>query len=344
MSGDPTTTVPTKRKVILDPHPRKISDIFSDEDLLRLHQMADVVWANDEPMPLEEMEKVADQVCAIIVGRGRSIPVHDLPNLRAILEVSGRHPSPALLDYDACFARGIRVLSCAPAFGPMVAEMALGMALAASRQIVAGHAGFQNGTEQYLQQGNLDTFTLYDKPVGLIGYGGLARALRPLLAPFRCRINVYDPWLTPTYLRDQGVTPMSLEELLATSRVIFVLAIPSTENKALLDRAMLNLIPADAVFVLMSRAHVVDFYALTEMLYAGRFRAAIDVFPEEPVPADHPIRHAPNVVLSGHRAGSVKGELRAIGHLVVNDLEAILAGLPPMEMQVAQPEIVRRLP
>ena len=112
----------------------------------------------------------------------------------------------------------------------------------------------------------------------------------------------------------------------------------------MLDRALLNLIPADAVFVLMSRAHVVDFDALTDLLYAGRFRAAIDVFPEEPVPANHPIRHAPNVVLSGHRAGSLRDELRTIGHLVTNDLEAMLAGLPPLEMQVAQPELVRRLP
>jgi phosphoglycerate dehydrogenase-like enzyme len=270
--------------------------------------------------------------------------VAEFPALRAILEVGGRHPSPSLLDYDTCFARGIRVLSCAPAFGPMVAEMALGMALAATRQIVAGHVGFQDGTERYLHQGNLGTFTLFDKPVGFIGFGGLAQALRPLLAPFRCPIRVYDPWVAPTYLRDQGVTPLSLEELLATSRVIFVLAIPSVENKALLDRALLKLIPADAVLVLMSRAHVVDFDALTELLYAGRFRAAIDVFPEEPVPADHPIRHAPNVVLSGHRAGSVGQELRRIGHLVANDLEAMLAGLPPREMQVAQPELVRRLP
>jgi phosphoglycerate dehydrogenase-like enzyme len=226
----------------------------------------------------------------------------------------------------------------------MVAEMALGMALAASRQIVAGHVAFQDGSERYLHQGNIDTFTLYDKPVGLIGYGGLARALRPLLAPFRCRFSVYDPWLPPTYLRDQGVMPVSLEELLSTSRVIFVLAIPSVENKALLDREMLNLIAPDAVFVLVSRAHVVDFDALTEMLYARRFRAAIDVFPEEPVPADHPIRHAPNVVLAAHRAGSVKEGLHHIGHLVANDLEAILAGLPPLEMQAAEPEIVRRLP
>ena len=344
MSADPPITESGKKLVILDPHPRKIHEIFTDEDLARVQQMAHVVWAKDEPMPAAEMAKVQRDAYAIIMARWRGTPIADLPALHAILEVSGRHPSPTLLDYDTCFARGIRVLSCAPAFGPMVAEMALGMALAASRQIVAGHVGFADGTERYLHQGNLDTFTLFDKPVGFIGFGGLARALRPLLAPFRCPIQVYDPWVAPTYLRDQGVTPMSLEEVLSTSRVIFVLAIPSVENKALLDQALLKLIRADAVLVLMSRAHVVDFDALTEMLYAGRFRAAIDVFPEEPVPANHPIRHAPNVVLSGHRAGSIQAELRTIGHLVANDLEAMLAGLPPLEMQMAQPEIVRRLP
>ena len=68
-----------------------------------------------------------------------------------------------------------------------------------------------------------------------------------------------------------------------------------------------------AVLVLISRAHVVDFDALTELVLAGRFKAAIDVFPVEPLPLDHPIRRAPNAVLSGHRAGSVPEGLREIG-------------------------------
>jgi phosphoglycerate dehydrogenase-like enzyme len=337
--------VPTgKPVVILDPHPRTLEEIFSAEDLARLHDLAQVVWGQDAPMPPEVLAGVRDEVVAMIVGRWRGHAVAELPALRAILEVGGRHPSPALLDYATCFARNIRVLSCAPAFGPMVAEMALGMALAAGRQIVEGHVAFTQGNERYLHQGNVGTFTLYDQPVGLIGFGGLARALRPLLAPFRCRLSVYDPWLPQTYLHDQGVTPVSLETLLATSQVIFVLAIPSVENQAMLDRALLGRIQPGALLVLMSRAHVVDFDALTELLHAGKFRAAIDVFPQEPLPQDHPIRTAPGVVLSAHRAGSVAGDMHRLGRLAVNDLEAILAGLPPLEMQIAQPEVVYKLP
>ena len=73
--------------------------------------------------------------------------------------------------------------------------------------------------------------------------------------------------------------PVTLEMLLQSSEVIFVLAIPSVENEAMLDREKLSLIQPKAVFLLMSRSHVVDFDALTDLLYQGRFRAAIDVFP-----------------------------------------------------------------
>jgi phosphoglycerate dehydrogenase-like enzyme len=332
-----------RKTIILDPHFRRRDEIFDPADLQRLHQIADVAWGRDEPMPAEEFERVKGEAFAIVTGRWRHGALAELPNLRAILEVGGRHPSAQTLDYPTCFARGIRVLSCAPAFGPMVAEMALGMALAAAREIVDGHIAFSKGEEKWLHKGNVGTFTLYDQPVGFIGYGGLARNLQPLLAPFRCKIQTYDPWLPASYLTNQGVMPVDLETVLATSKVIFVLAIPSAENKALLNRERLARIQPGSVLVLISRSHLVDFDALTELVCAGHFKAAIDVFPQEPLPQDHPIRSAPGVVLSAHRAGSVARDMRNIGRMVVNDLEAMLAGLPPLAMQVAQPEIVYRL-
>jgi phosphoglycerate dehydrogenase-like enzyme len=94
--------------------------------------------------------------------------------------------------------------------------------------------------------------------------------------------------------------------------------------------------------VLISRAHVVDFDALTDLVLAGRFKAAIDVFPLEPLPLDHPIRQAPGAVLSAHRAGSVKEGLWELGRMVADDLEAITAGLPPQRLQQAQPELIGR--
>jgi phosphoglycerate dehydrogenase-like enzyme len=328
-------------KVIVAPFRRRMREIFAPEDLDRLHATVDVFWGKDDPLTIEAADSALPDAVAIV---GTNWPVADVldrtPHLRAIVDVSGGFPRD--LNYDQCFARGIRVLTAAPAFGPQVAEMALGMALAVSREIVAGDAAMRAGNERWLHAGNQATFLLYGKPVGFIGFGSLGRSLRPLLLPFGCPISVFDPWLADGYLRSQGLIPRGLVDLLESSRVIFVLAVPTAENQALLTRELLERIQPGAVLVLVSRAHVVDFDALTEMVLANRFKAAIDVFPTEPLPAEHPIRQAPGAVLSAHRAGSVPEGLTEIGRMVVDDLEAIARGLPPQRLQTAQPELVGR--
>ncbi len=333
MSGKPT--------VLVDPAFRKMDEIFSAADLRQLPEIVDVIWGKSEPMPLDDAVEALTSADAVVCATWRYGEIlRKAKNLRAILTVSGAFPSE--LDYDYCFGNGIRVLSAAPAFGRQVAEMALGLAIASAREIVIGHQAMQNGDEKYLHAGNIGTFNLYNKPVGFIGYGGLAHCLRPLLTPFGCRVATYDPWLGARYLQRQGVTAMPLEELMATSQVIFVLATPSNENRALLNRALLERIQPGAALVLISRAHVVDFDALTELLHAGRLRAAIDVFPQEPLDPEHPIRSAPNVILSAHRAGTVKEALWEIGEMVLDDLQAIANGTPPRRLQQAEPELVPR--
>ena len=333
--------MPGKPSVLVDPSFRKMDEIFSPADMRRLPELVNVIWGKSEPMPHDDAVEALAGADAVICSSWRYGDIlHTTPKLRAILTVSGGFPSD--LDYDYCFRNGIRVLSAAPAFGRQVAEMALGMAIACARAVVDGHQAMQRSGEDYLHAGNVGTFTLYHKQVGLIGYGGLARCLHPLLKPFGCRVAVYDAWLGERYLRRQGVTPLPLEELISTSQVIFVLAVPSHENRALLDRALLERIRPDAALILVSRAHLVDFDALTEFLHAGRFRAAIDVFPQEPLDPAHPIRSAPNVVLSAHRAGTVKEALWEIGEMVLDDLEAIANGMPPQRMQPAEPELAPR--
>ena len=333
-----------KPTLLYDPSFRTTSVIFTSDDLARVQQATRMVWGKDEPIPESELEAVAPEVEIIVTGSWRHGAVSRFPKLRAIMEVGGGFPSPKALDYAACFARGIRVLSCAPAFGPAVAEMALGLALSASRQIAWTDRKFRAGEPNWSHTG-FDTpigepFTHYGKRTGFIGFGGLARSLKRLLEPFRCPIQVYDPWLTDAYLRQYDVEPADIDTVLSTSRFIYVLAVPSAHNRAFLDRAALERIRPDAVLLLMSRAHVVDFDALTDLLLAGRFRAGIDVFPEEPLPADHPIRGAEHAVLSSHRAGANAEGLHGVGRAVADDVEAVAAGLIPFSMQHAHPEFI----
>jgi phosphoglycerate dehydrogenase-like enzyme len=320
-----------------------MDEIFSAESRERLEALARVVWGRDEPVPDAIVDEHREELAAMIVGWDFArFDLLNMPRLRTIIGVTGALPGRAILDYDYCFTHRIRVLGCAPAFGPQVAEMGVGLTLDACREISAGDAAFRRGDEKYLWDGNVGTFTLFDRTIGFVGYGGIAREIQRLLAPWRVRVLAYDPWLSDAVIRRHGAEPMELDSLLEQAQVVYVVAMPTAENRHLLDREKLSRLAPGSVLVVLSRAHLVDFDAMADLLHLGRFRAAIDVFDPEPVPAGHPIRTAPNTVLSAHRAGSVKRDLQEIGRMVVDDLGLILSGLPPAELQAAQPEIIAR--
>ncbi len=327
-----------KPLVLIVPSPRTLSMIAGDEDLAWLSEHADVVVHESGPAPEDLVEQCLPGL-TIVLGQ---VPMSAerlarAPRLRAYINVKGNwEPN---VDYAACLRHGIEVLSIAPAMAPAVAEMALAMALDLARGVTLADRAFRAGLERWGIAGNLESFLLREAPVGMIGFGNLGRALRPLLAPFRCPVAVYDPWLSPGYLAEYDCRAAALEEVLASSKVLFVLAGVTAENEGFLDRMQLERIRPDAAVVLISRAEVVDFEAFVELAEAGRFRAAIDVFPHEPLARDHPARRAQRSLLSSHRAGGIPESYARIREMLWEDVELLLAGLPPVRLQRAHPAI-----
>ncbi len=334
-----------KPKVIVAPHFRRMDEIFDPPTLQRLHTLVDVQWGRDGRMPLDEFTEAARDAVAIVFGTwhyGRTAVAEAGQSLRHIFEVAGEHHHPNL-NYEACFERGITVASCAWAFGPAVAEMALGLTLAAGRLIPAGDAAFRRGEERWLHEGNAGAVTLFGKTVGFLGAGGLSISLQQLLSPFGVRILAYDPWLEENVLRERSIEPVDLATLFEESDVVYVLAVPSPDNAGLVSRDLMERLGPHDLLVLVSRAHLVDFEAMTDLVLNGRFRLATDVFPVEPLRLDHRLRLAPNAVLSAHRAGAIPEALLEIGRMVVDDLEDLLAGRAPTRLQYATPELLQRL-
>lgn len=328
--------------VLFDPFPRSRQLIFTEALWQRLIGRARVVAHEDGRMPAEMIDRhIGD--AEIIIGQ-TDLPAERIeaaPRLRAVINVEGNFlPN---VDYAACFRRGIQVLAVAPAFAAPVAEMGLALALDLARGVTAADRAFRSGEERYGLAGNHQAFTLAGCDIGLVGFGNLGRALLPLLEPFRPRIRVFDPWLPEGYLREFGVIPASLDEVLRASRVVFILAGVTAENRGMIGEQELALMRHGAALVLLSRADVVDWSALMRATADGRIRAATDVFPEEPMAADDPVRRNPNLLLSAHRAGGLREAFHRIGEMVVDDALLILAGLPPVRLQAARLETVARL-
>jgi phosphoglycerate dehydrogenase-like enzyme len=331
----------SKLNVLIDPQPRTMEMIFDAEAQHRLSDVADLTIFDSGPMPVAMLDEALPNA-EILIGQS-DLPRERLERarkLRAIFNVEGNFlPN---IDYQYCFERGIRVLIASPAFAVSVAEMALAFALDLARGVSQNDRMMRERRETYGLTSNQGFSLFTGCRAGIIGFGDLARAFRPLIRPFRCPVKVYDPWLPAREILQHECTPASLDEVLSTSDAIFVFASVTTENQGFLGQREFQLIKPGGIFVLMSRAGVVDFDALTVAAQSGRLRVATDVFPDEPLSKDHPIRDLPNVLLSAHRAGGMPEAFLEIGKMVVSDVELLLRGLPPTSCRVAQPETVSR--
>jgi phosphoglycerate dehydrogenase-like enzyme len=246
------------------------------------------------------------------------------------------------VDYQYCFEHGIRVLIASPAFAMSVAEMALALGLDLARGVSHNDRAMRERRESYGLVSNQGSSLFTGCRVGIIGFGDLGRAFRPLVRPFGCPVKVFDPWLPDREIVQHECMPATLDEVLSSSDAIFVFASVTSENQGFLGKREFDLIKPGGIFVLMSRAAVVDFDALTAAAQTGRLRVATDVFPDEPFRKDHPIRDLPNVVLSAHRSGGMPEAFLEIGRMVLSDVELLLRGLPPISCKIAQPETVSR--
>ena len=255
--------------------------------------------------------------------------------LKAIINVKANWE--ANIDYFEAQRRGIYVLSAAPAMAPAVAEACIGYAVSLARGTIHNYNKFINNEEKYGIAGNVNAYTLFNAKVGFIGFGNLAKSLLKLLQPFNCEVSVYDPWLSDSYLETQGVKPNELNEVLSMNQFIFILAGVTSENEGFINKEKLDLIQNDSSVILVSRAEVLDFDYFVKLAKSNIFRAAADVFPEEPVPGDSPYRKATNILFTSHLAGGLYFSYKNIRDMMMDDIKQILKNYPPTRLQRAEP-------
>lgn len=333
-----------KPVILLDPYPRMLDLIFDAETRARLEKIGEVIWhEGNEPASDAFVDEHLPRATVLIgqaaLARER---LDRAPSLRVVFNVESNFlPN---VDYMECARRGIVVAATGPVFARPVAEMALGLALAAARRIPEADTAVRLGEETLYGTGdNHDSFLLSGRTLGLVGCGNLGRALVPLLRGFGGEILAHDPWLTEERLREIGVTPAALDEVFQRSAVVFILAATTTENAGGIDRRFFRAMARGSIVVVVSRAGVVNFDDLLDAAAAGHIRAAIDVWPEEPIPAGQRARSTPNTVLQAHRAGNIPEIWPDMGRMVVHDLERVLAGAAPERCQVAVAEHVAKL-
>ena len=320
--------------VILDPFPRTLDLIFSKEKLKMLKSKYQTITAPKKNKK-HFYEKNINRA-TFIMGQpdlNKKLLIK-ATKLKAIINVESNFMNN--VDYDYCFKKGIHVIATSPVFSKPVAEIALGMTLSLLRNIHNAHFDFIKGKEKYGLESNLKASLLSEKKIGLMGFGDLGKSLYPLLLPFTKDINVYDPWVPKKIIQKLGFKSISLNQMFRSCEIIYILAAVTTKNKNFIDKKLLNQIKPNSLFILMSRAAVVNFKDLIKRVKKGDIFVATDVFPNEPVKKKDPIRKVKNILFSAHRAGALKSAFFDMGNIVLKDMDLISKNLQPRHCKIAK--------
>lgn len=327
--------------VLCCPLPRTLELIFTPARLAELRARYRLVETTDDALPGLE-DAVLAQARYIIGQPPLDAPtLARLSGLRCIFNVESNLINN--MPYDQVFARGIHVVTTGAVFAEPVAEIGLGFALSLLRNIHGSDADFRAGQELWGGAGNAEARLLTGADVGIIGFGDLGRAVARVLQGFRPRLRIHDPWLPEARIAEAGAEPATLETVMAQSDVAFVTAAVTSENRGFLGADAFASMRKGAAFILLSRADVVDFPALMAAVASGHIRAASDVFPDEPLAADHPVRRLPGMLLSAHRAGALDVAFQRMGEMVWQDMALLDKGLPPNLCKRAERETVARM-
>lgn len=252
------------------------------------------------------------------------------PGLKVIAVSRG---GPVNIDMAAARARGVAVVNTPGRNASAVAEFTVASLLAETRNLIRGHLDVASGRfgRAWYHYDNTGP-ELCELTVGIVGYGDIGTRVARLLAPFGCRIVVYDPFkeLTPAESA-AGLRKLDLDDLMRQSDVVTLHPRVTPQTRGMISRDRIAMMKPGGYIVNTTRGQVLDYAALYDALVSGHLKgAALDTFDPEPPPADWPLLRLPNVTLSPHIAGASRHSATRAAAMIAGDIALILKGQPPL--------------
>ncbi len=306
------------------------------------------------------MQALADAGCEVQTGTPADTPADLIAKLQAFnphalivrqgkITAAVQKAAPALrvickhgtgtdnIDIAAATAAGIPVLYTPFANFESVAEHTLALMMALARQIPQEDRRIRNGVFDKKQYGGLE---LNGKTLGLIGFGKVARRLCELAAPLRMQVLVYHPSAKPEPLPAHITKTADVMTVFREADVLSLHCPLTEQTRHLVNRETLAAMKRGALLVNTARGEIVHEADLLAALESGHLGgAALDVFENEPLPADHPFLKMPQVICTPHVAGASDYSLRNMGLQSVQQVLEVLQGKTPDPVVVVNPQV-----
>ena len=331
MQNTATTMSERLRVLVLDDYERLADQVPAYE---KLKARADVTVMNSRLETNDELGRALQGIHAILLMRERSSFKEEqlslAPSLKLISQTgkTSRH-----LDLPAATRRGVAVAFTPSDSGISTVELTWGLILSLMRRIpevdrrmrqeawppVAGH-------------------TLEGKTLGVIGLGRIGRKVAVIARAFGTRVLATARTLTDERAREAGAERASLEKLLQESDIVTIHVPLKPETRGLIGEREIALMKPGAILINTARGPIVSEAALLRALEQGRLGGAgLDVYDEEPLSGDHPLRRLDNVVLLSHRGYATEEILRERYELAMANILNFLDGKP---VNLLNPEVL----
>jgi D-3-phosphoglycerate dehydrogenase / 2-oxoglutarate reductase len=220
-----------------------------------------------------------------------------------------------------------------------VSDHTLALLLALARRITVADGAVRTGAWDVVAHAGIRR--LRGQTLGLLGFGKIAKALASKVQPLGMKVLVYDPYLDPALIAQHGAEAVDLDRLLAEADVISIHVPLSPETRNIIGQRELAQMKPTAFLINTSRGGIVDEQALAAALTAKRLGgAALDVLSVEPPPGDHPLRQAPNIILTPHLAFYSRESVIELQTKAAEEVARALKGEPPRSP--VNPEVLTR--
>jgi lactate dehydrogenase-like 2-hydroxyacid dehydrogenase len=288
------------------------------------------VWQERLPPPAEELRARVPSVeglLSLLTDRVDAKLIEAAPRLRAI---SNYAVGVDNVDVQAASERGIPVGNTPGVLTESTADLTLALMLGIGRRIAEGDAYVRRGDWDTWDPGLLLGRDLHGATVGIVGLGRIGQAVKRRCEGFGCEV-----------LHSGGEDGVKLEELLRRADFVTLHAPLKPSTHGLIAAAELAAMKPDAYLVNTARGPLIDSGALADALREGEIAgAALDVTDPEPLPSDHPLLSAPNLLVVPHIGSAARATRERMADMAVDNLLAGLAGEPMPNC--ANPEVYER--
>ncbi|HVU35665.1 MAG TPA: C-terminal binding protein [Opitutaceae bacterium] len=259
-----------------------------------------------------------------------------LPDLRVVVRYGIGVDN---VDLAAAAAHGVTACNVPDYCIDEVADHALALALSLLRRLPQTHARTLAGEWKITPPGHVPAFR--DTTFACAGFGRIARAVLHRAAAFGFRCAAHDPYVSDAVITAAGIKPLTRDRLFAEAGVLSLHMPLTPETKHFVGGSSLAAMRPHSIVVNTSRGGLVDTAAVAAALVAGRLGGAgLDVYETEPLASDHPLRQAPNTLLTSHTAWFSAASVPQLQRLAAEEVVRVLRGDPPRN-PVRPPSVAR---